>query len=350
MKKITLFTDPHLGTERQAHTTRESAKALQFSLYMSARTVVDASPYPVFCLGDLLDKANNPEAIVLQAYEVGSRCKQVLSGNHDETNRLGVVTTLAALAEMGVPVCQAPDLSTPFFDVLDSIYMVPHHASQEVFEQAIRDAAQHAAETRDGLASYLMLHCNYDFTLAIEDNTLNLSRDLAEEVGDAFDYIFIGHEHNGGAYLDGKVVVLGNIHPTSFHDVGDKFSYELDTETAELTKTLVWSKAIHYRELKLNDPIPDLTSVQFIDVRGVEAVENAAEVSDYINELRKAAAECGNELFAVRSKVDIKDALDGVDSEAEGITVEDLKTRIGAELEGTDLADLFKELVAEVNQ
>lgn len=345
--KITLFTDPHLGTERQAHTTRASAKALQQALYEKAMLVVKSSSLPKFCLGDLLDRANNPEATVLQAYNVGIECDSVLSGNHDETNREGVVTTLGALAEMGVRVCAAPDISTPYFDTRESLYMVPHHASQELFEQAVRDAAAHAAETRDGLASYLMLHCNYDFTLAIEDNTLNLSRALAEEIGDAFDYIFIGHEHNGSTHLDGKVVILGNIHPTSFHDIGDKFIYELDTETAELSKRIVWAKNAHYLELKLGDPIPDLTSIEFIDVRGSEAVENAAEVANYINELRAAGTDC---LYAVRSKVDIKDSLDGVNVEIEGITTEDLHTRISTELEGSDLADLFKELAAEAKQ
>ena len=94
--KITLFTDPHLGTERQAHTTRASAKALQQALYQKAMLVVKSSSLPKFCLGDLLDKANNPEATVLQAYNVGIECDSVLSGNHDETNREGVVTTLGA--------------------------------------------------------------------------------------------------------------------------------------------------------------------------------------------------------------------------------------------------------------
>lgn len=350
MTKIALFTDPHLGTDRQAHTTRASAKALQQSIYEQTMQVVNSTTLPIYCLGDLFDKANNSEAVLLQGYNAGIECEAVLSGNHDETNRVGVVTSLGALAEMGVRVCAAPDISTPYFDTKESIYMVPHHASQELFEQGIRDAAQHAAETRDGLASYLMLHCNYDFTLAIEDNTLNLSRELAEEIGDAFDYIFIGHEHNGGTYLDGKVVVLGNIHPTSFHDIGDKYMYVLDTETAELTKELVWSKSARYLELKLGDTIPDLTGIQFIDVRGSGTVENAVDVANFINELRKCAAECGDSLFAVRNKVDIKDALDGVDSDVEGITVEDLKTRISKELEGTELADLFKELVAEAAQ
>lgn len=344
---ITLFTDPHLGTERQAHTTRASAKFLQTALYTAAMNVIQSSKLPVYCLGDLVDKANNNEATVLQAYNVGIACEGVLSGNHDETNREGVVTTLGALAEMGVRVCAAPDISTPYFDCFQSIYMVPHHASQELFEQALRDAAAHAAETRNGLASYLMLHCNYDFTLAIEDNTLNLSRAVAEEIGDAFDFIFIGHEHNGSTHLDGKVVVLGNIHPTSFHDVSDKYTYTLKTETAELTKHLVWSKADHYLELKLGDEIPDLAGKQFIDVRGSEAVENAAEVAAYINEIRSKG---DASLFAVRSKVDIKDSLDGVDSEVTGITTEDLHSRITAELAGTELADLFKELALEARQ
>lgn len=353
MKNITIFTDPHLGTARQAHTTRESSANLQMSLYWQAMAIVNTSEHPKLCVGDLFDKSFNKEEIIAQGYNVASQCWMTLAGNHDETNREGTMSSLRLLKEQGVPICAAPNLTDPYFDCFESIYMVPHHASQEIFEVAMQQAAAHAAENRDGLASYLFLHCNYDFDLDTSDNTLNLRRDLAKELIGAFDYIFIGHEHNGSTDLGGQVVVLGNTHPTSFHDIGDKFIYHLELDTAELTKELVWSQDDLYREIKLGGEVPNLHGVQFVDVVGAEAVANAVEVSEFVREIWKAGEymEGGvvcNELFAVRNKVEIKDSLQDVDTEIEGVVAEDLQTRIARDLDGSDLAPLFNELVQKV--
>lgn len=356
MKRLTIFTDPHIGTSRSAHTTRESSAALKETLYAKAMSIVTDATNPVLCAGDLFDKAFNPEATIVQGYNIANRCWMTLAGNHDESNREGTVTSLRAIAEMGAQVCLAPNLSTPYFESFESIYMVPHHASQELFENAMREAAAHAAANRDGLASYLFLHCNYNFDLATDDNTLNLTEGLAKELISSFDYIFIGHEHNGSTHLGGQVVVLGNCHPTSFHDIGDKFIYHLELDTAELTKELVWSAAEGYRQIKLGSEIPDLSGVQFVDVMGTEAVANAVEVSEFIREVWRAGEyESGealkkcNDLIAVRNRVDIKDSLSDVDTDVSPVELVDLKTRIARDLEGSDLAETFNELVNDVS-
>lgn len=355
MNRLTIFTDPHLGTSRAAHTTRESSKALQDGLYSAAMKVVNEATNPVICVGDLFDKAFNPERILVQGYNVASRCKKTLAGNHDMSNREGTVTSLDALADMGVQICRTPNLTDPYFEADESIYMVPHHASQEVFEQAMKNAAAHAAEHRQGVASYLFLHCNYDFDLAVEDSTLNLTQDLAKDLISAFDYIFIGHEHNPSTHLGGQVVVLGNLRPTSFHDVSEKFIYHLELDTAELTKELVWSKDQAYREIKLGSEIPDLTGVQFVSVIGTEAVANAADVHQFIQDIWKASfykpeGEDGmvSEMFAVRNKVEIRDSLMDTDTSIGEVKVADLRTKIAEDLKDTDLEPLFNELLKVV--
>lgn len=355
MKNITIFTDPHLGVSRTAHTTRDSSKLLQDQLYIQAKNIVGGAKHPLICVGDLFDKAFNPERILVQGYNVASRCKKTLAGNHDMSNREGTVTSLDALADMGVQICRTPNLTDPYFEADESIYMVPHHASQEVFEQAMKNAAAHAAEHRQGVASYLFLHCNYDFDLAVEDSTLNLTQDLAKDLIIAFDYIFIGHEHNPSTHLGGQVVVLGNTHPTSFHDVGDKFIYHLELDTAELTTELVWSKDQAYREIKLGSEIPDLEGVQFVSVIGTEAVANAADVHQFIQDIWKASffkpeGEPGviSQMLAVRNKVEIRDSLMDTDTEIGEVKVADLRSKIAEDLKGTDLEPLFNELIREV--
>lgn len=345
MKKLTIFTDPHIGTRRQAHTTRESAAALTQALYQQAMAIVENAESPVFCAGDLFDRANNPETTLVQGYNVASRCWMTLSGNHDELNRLGEMTSLQAIAEMGATVCSAPDLSTAYFDSFESIYMVPHHASQELFEAAMKSAAEHATTNRDGLASFLFLHCNYNFDLAIEDNTLNLTEALAVQLTKAFDYILIGHEHNGSTHLDGRVVVLGNHHPSSYHDLSDKYVYHLDLETAELTKTCIWSKATSFAEIRMGSELPDLSEVQFVDVTGIADAAGALEVAEFIQAIWKA----GPELLAVRNSVQIGDHLAGTNLEDSRPALVDLKATIAEDLAGSDLLPLFNALMQELS-
>ena len=344
----TIFTDPHLGTRRAAHTTRSSADALRQSLYWQAMSIVNGSPHPKLCVGDLFDKAQNDEATLVQGFNVASQCEMTLSGNHDELNREGVVTSLQALKDMGVPICSAPDLSKPYFTADGAIYMVPHHASNELFIEACLLAAQHASVNRDGQASYLFLHCNYNFPMKLEDNTLNLPEDIAVDLGQAFDFIFIGHEHNPSEHLDGKVIILGNTHPTSFSDISDKFIYHLEVETAELTKERVWSMDNSYRQLKLGDDIPDLEGVQFVEVIGTDKAENAGawKASFYKPEGEDNMI---SDLFAVRNKVDVVDALSDVDTDIGSVSVDNLKDTIAKELAGTDLLPIYQALVAEVS-
>lgn len=343
MTSYTLFTDPHLGTRRAAHTTRESSKRLTLHLYAQALGIVESYPHPI-CLGDLFDRAFNDEATLVQGYAVASRCLFTLAGNHDEVNREGAVTTLRALQALNVPLSAGPDLSSPFFTANDDgLYSVPHHASQELFEQALLQAAQHAAENRAGKFAALLLHCNYNVPFKTEDDTLNLTPELAEQLLADFDLILLGHEHRPAAYFDGRVVVMGNTHPTSFADISDKFAYHLDAETGELSRELIWSQASGYREIKVGEEIGDLAGVQFVDVVGLAGAEDAVAVAEFVQQVWAAAPEA----YAVRNNVQIGDHLADVE-EAERPALVDLKSKISADLEGSDLLPLYEQLVKEV--
>ncbi len=343
--RITLFTDPHLGTRRTAHTTRESSKKLTAALYEQAMRIVTNAENPV-CLGDLFDKSANPEEIIVQGFNVASRCRWTLAGNHDCSNRADTVTSLDAIKEMGCSIISSPNLHAPYFDAHGPLYFVPHHASQQLFEQAMVDAASHAADERAGKASVLMLHCNYDQPFAKEDDTLNLSPAVAEQLLVAFDYIFLGHEHKPSKHLDGRVVILGNTHVTSFADISDKYCYTLSIgdDHVSLDKQLIWSTSERFREIRFGDEIHDLTGVQFVSVFGIAEAEQSVAVADFVQEIWAGGAD----LLAVRNNVMIGQAFNEVQEPGES-KLGDLKAHIAAELQGTDLADLFSTLAAEVS-
>lgn len=338
---VNLFSDPHLGTQRAAHTTRDSAQRLQDALYRQA--LLASSSDSNICLGDLLDRATNPEAVLVQGFNVAQRCKLVMAGNHDELNRTGVVTTLRALEQMGAPIVASPDISTPFFYTWNQFWIVPHHASQTLFEKAMFEARSNADAQDDG-HKYLLLHTNYDVPFDTEDSTLNLSPEMAEEMLKSFDRVFTGHEHNPKTHFNDRLVIVGNVHATSYSDISDKFVWHLDTRTDELTKTCIWKKADNYREIKFGDPVPDLAGVQFVDVIGAEPVDNGVEVAEYVRSIWNA----GNTLIAVRNNVEIIDHLasDGIDTSSPALV--NLSQRIHDDLEGSDLQPYYQSLVKRV--
>lgn len=343
--RYTLFTDPHLGTRRAAHTTRESSKKLTAALYEQAMRIVTNAENPV-CLGDLFDKSANPEEIIVQGFNVASRCRWTLAGNHDCSNRADTVTSLDAIKEMGCSIISSPNLHAPYFDAHGPLYFVPHHASQQLFEQAMLDAASHAADDRAGKSSVLMLHCNYDQPFATEDDTLNLSPAIAQKLLESFDYIFLGHEHRPSKHFDGRVVILGNSHVTSYADISDKLVYHLDItdESIELREELIWSRQHRFAEVRYVAGLPDLEGVQFIDVIGKAEADAAVDVADFIQKVWAAAPDA----LAVRNSVDVGKL--ALEDDADRPALVDIRQRIAADLEGSDLLDLYNELAKETTR
>ncbi len=348
MTTFTLFTDPHLGTRRAAHTTRESSKRLTDALYQQAKTIVENGQRPI-CLGDLFDRAFNDEATLVQGYNIASNCEFTLAGNHDETNREGNVPSLRALGQMGVTIVAAQGLSEPHFEVwTDGIYVVPHHASQDLFQKALALAANDAANLRSGKPAVLMLHCNYalaDF-MAKDDATLNLPESLVVRLLEHFDLILLGHDHNPRTYLDGRVVILGNTHPTSFSDISDKYSYtlEITDDAVALEQRLIWSKKTGFATLQFGDyeGLAGLHSAEFIEVIGTAGADQAAEVSDFLQEIWRAAPGA----YAVRNSVQVAGvSLDDEDLEPPKLV--NLHEKIAQDLAGSDLQELFSELAKE---
>lgn len=341
--KYNLFSDPHLGTKRAAHTTAESAQRLKDMLYTNALGA--SRPLNSLCLGDLFDRAYNDEVTLVQGYQIAHRCEYLLSGNHDETNRQGATTSLHALKEMGAPIVSCEDLSTPYFDQFKEFWMVPHHASQENFDLALQDAAGSTEAFPERKHKYLLLHCNYNCPFDTEDSTLNLSPEMAEYLLQHFTRIFIGHEHNSKTLFGDRLVIMGNTHPTSFSDISDKFRWELDATTNELTPIRIWQENHCYREINFGDPVPDLSGVQFVDVIGAEAVENGVEVAEYVRSIWNTS----NTLIAVRNNVQIIDHLadaDGIDTSSPALV--NLGQRINDDLEGSDLQGYYQSLVKRV--
>lgn len=346
---INFATDFHLGTRRQAHTTNSSSAALGREISAHALRIVEEFK-PVF-LGDLFDKTNNPEAVLVEGYRVAQHCSLILGGNHDLKNRQGEISTLMALCEfpdITDKVVSQSSLDAASFkrvEMPDAIlYAVPHHASQAVFEQALLDVCKQPES--DGVAEIVLLHCSYNCSFSEgNDASLNLTPEMADHLLNRFDFVLSGHEHNHSVHKWGRLIMLGNHHPTSFSDIADKYVWHY--ADGEMTKTLVWAKDDGYLQVPYGTPIDSLAleGVQFIDVIGSEKIGTGPEVSSYMNKLRETAPD----VFMMRQNVDLIDPLKDVTVSSKP-SITDLGARVAADLAGSDLVGVWEELKAESEQ
>ena len=368
---LTLFSDPHLGTARKAHTTPESSKRLNQLIFKQCLKVsrynADELYNENFCLGDLFDKTNNDEATLLQGAEICKNVDLIMAGNHDVANREGVVSTLHALSEVVADsfdeegrvlhttmFCMPPETvggSTYYRTraTCAEFWVVPHHPSQEAFIRTLHNVMDKVQEAGDH-NHYLLLHCNVNFELAGDnDAVLNLPDEMTEQLLQHFKRIFVGHEHNPYTRFDDRLVVVGNTFPTSFSDVSDKYLWQLDGLRDELQKVSIWKKSKHYLELPYGTDLAEVKTPeawQFIDVVGREAVATGVEVSKYLNDVRKSLPNA----LMVRQNVELVDVLDRVDVAGDKPALVNLEERIRADLEGSDLVTTWNELHAEASK
>lgn len=333
--KLNIFTDPHLGVSRKAHTTATSSARLNDALFEQALSC-KRTETPNFIAGDLFDKSHNNERVIAQAIDVATGAI-VLAGNHDMSNRADDVTSLQ-LVETALPdsVVITPEFDKPYYaQVYPGVFAVPHHASQELFMEALAAARDDAAEIAG--RNYLFVHCNRGQLPTGQDapdSILVLPEDIEAELLKTFQCILYGHEHRPADYHDGRVIVLGNTHPTGFADISDKYRYVLDTDTGDVEQHLIWSKDEHYADLEIGDPLPSNPALQFIDVHGFGTRQDVAK---YMQEVWDTYPNA----FAVRSLCQYDDAVGGP---SDSMDFHDIPAMIDKDLEGTDLLPLLREL------
>jgi len=349
MIKIRLFTDPHIGLNRTSHTTPESRARLRGSLVESIASVIttrtDAAS-KVFCLGDLYDRFDVDNKSLLEGLEAFSYCSEVIAGNHDFSNRKDIVSSLSVLRELGAPktyVYPKPNQVGAYKQLSGNpsepmeYWFIDHKLNQELFEASLDDAF-----TRSANSSLLFLHCNYETPFASQETTLNLTRDKAKQLLTKFSHIFIGHEHVPRTDLAGKVVILGNTHPTSFSDISDKFCYDVTIDKGIVSKIQshkIWSMNDNYLKTTWQE-LSDITALpetlQFIDVVGEAEPQHMAGIAKQVADLWRMP----NKLLMVRNNVSVVRE-DKPVSEDFHVRCESIPARISNELAGTKMGDTW---------
>jgi len=353
MNKVGIFSDPHLGLNRRAHTTAGSRENLARDLFYQAVGIANGlhnEGVATLCLGDLFDKSNNTEFTIAQGISVASECHLVLGGNHDVTNRKGTVCSF----EIVETACRNTEFVQPevgnmkyqgrYLEEAEvGVWAIPHQSSQQLFDEAVETIIAQSDENMEGKLEIVILHCNYECGYADNEISLNLTSEQADKLLDRFDYVFIGHEHESRVLKDGRLIITGNTHPTSFSDISDKFVWYI-TEDNEVVSKKIWDKESGYIQFDVREAYTDKSEgYSFISVEGELSQEDYVGMADFMVKLWAANPQA----LMIRNNVKVKTS-DNV--EEVGLTeIDNLPAHIKEELkDDEEMLETFNEYLEKV--
>jgi len=314
---------------------------LKEKLYTTVQEAIDVD-CPVICLGDLFDTFDTDNTSLLAGIDTYKKCALTLFGNHDLSNRVDLLSSIevADYLENGEDTFRhSAKESWASCKAIDGLefWFVDHKLTQDVFEGALDHALDHAK-----LGDVLLLHSNYDSPFATQESTLNLTRDKAETLLTKFSYIFMGHEHASKEDFDGRLILLGNTHPTGFSDISDKFVWDIEIEADKITsiqKQIIWSADEGHLVVDWTD-LSELESigskVEFLEVKGVADQQHMPLIASQVAALWNLSPN----LLMVRNNVTATGGISLVEV-TEHTRCQSVPERISTELAGTKLQPLW---------
>jgi DNA repair exonuclease SbcCD nuclease subunit len=280
---LTVLSDLHIGAIRSAGTTPTTQYELRKHLLAKFKDLLPETG-DLLLNGDLFDTNNIPISDVLQTYIIlndwltqHTDSKLYNStGNHDASKTSTVLSSFQFLGKL-------LKLAKPerYFHVEEPTmtphgYIIPHLRNQDLFDLALAKVPE---------CNFLFVHANYDNGFAAQsDQSLNVSRDQAE--ASKARIVVFGHEHH--KRLAGKVIIPGNQIASSVSDwlspqdkgyvtiVDGKLQYNISATREQEFADLDWQTL-------------EVTDHKFVRVTGEAAAEEASEVVNAINKLRKTS-------------------------------------------------------------
>ena len=305
-----IINDVHIGVARKGGTTPASQEALRGFLFAGLRKLLEGSDEDTLVtLGDLFDDFSIPMRDWVETFQVLTEWLDkghhlvLVAGNHDNSPRADKVSSFTAL---GAVLKESYKHSVKVIDVGQSGWVdndtlaIAHCANQDLFNLEIAKALKACPRN-------LLVHCNYANGFAAEsDHSLNLSMEQAAELANNGTRVIFAHEHQAREDLNGKVVVLGNQHPTSVSDClgnSHKYAHILGDEDhgsdGALTKVETWREDGSFVLADWQD-LADVDG-QFVRVTGTAT---AAQASDVVNAI--AAFRQRSDAFVITNAVRVE--------------------------------------------
>lgn len=344
MSKLRIFSDPHLGVNRVANTTIDSRRLMQLEATSQCRLAATkhSSDESIICVGDLFDGGKVSNETLSDAYDICQSIDIVVGGNHDMSNNSKDTTSFDLLNKFESSLVNN-EVSNKTFDAYEyddgaKIIAVPHHSTQELFNETLKDLI-------DVQGDALFLHCTYDFNIESSNTSINLTPDQAEELLKNFKRIFIGHEHAPSEHMGGGVIMVGSTLPFNMGEIGDRYVYTYDTDTDNLTRDVIWDASTQFADLVYSTEISEDfvlgTTVQFVDINGSVPSEHGPELAAWVAGLWQS----NPQLLMVRNQVKVG-VMEGNQIGTKEAVLRDLSATIEGELEDSDLKpvwDKYKE-------
>lgn len=284
-----ILNDLHLGVNRVAGTTPQSAANLKTYMFNQFGRLLNAANEDLVILGDLFDGYSVSNADLLLAYQnlqewlTRGHKLTMVQGNHDCSNDSSKLSSFHLL-------CELLDIESVqgFRTLPDGTQIISHVLNQDLFDATL---------SRVQPGKYLLLHCNYDNHFAVNsDHSLNITKAQVEAL--PVEFVVFAHEHHARTALDGKVFVAGNQFPSSIADClgGDK-AYTRLTDVGPV-RVPFWAAAESYVEMPWDAQV--LTTAEFVRLSGRCEPERAAEMSNMVAQYRR-----GSGAYIVSNAVEI---------------------------------------------
>ena len=286
-----VISDTHLAVTRSGGTTPQSQQALRDYLRESlANLLAKYEGEHVVVNGDLFDAFQVDTAELIKTYEILAKHKgglTLIMGNHDASAKADRVSSFHLLCHFLKEVMPGSfrmiDHNDGFTEVFNNVYAVSHCMNQALFDLEIEKASAF-----DGKGRYLLLHANFKNGHAEHsDHSLNVNDEQIAALMRAGWVVVFGHEHVGGEFRSGRVIIVGNNFPSSVSDCIDdpiKNALIIDANGHRYVET--WNAETKYIEVDWRD-LSNLDGYDFIRVTGEATAIEAAEVIKAISSLRQ---------------------------------------------------------------
>lgn len=304
--------DTHLGVQRSAGTTPDSAAALTGWMQEQFASILNRVDEDLIVLGDLFDTYQVPLKTVLDTMSLLSMWLEkghklyLIPGNHDlstDSSKMSSFQFLGAVFKNHPRVVYQQGGG----HITEDVYAISHVTNQDLFDLELSKVPK---------CKYLLVHANYDNNFAKEsDHSLNMSREQVEAA--PVEVVFFAHEHYYREDLRGKVFISGNQFPSSVSDClhkTDKFMTRLGDKPERI---MTWATAGGiegggYAELDWRNP--EASDAHFIRFIGSCKAEEAADMANVIAAYRKAS-----KAFVVTNAVKVGSDTEGAELELDSL-------------------------------
>ena len=287
---LKITTDWHIGVKRNAGTTPGSAEKLGAYLHSALHDALFSDLKSAHIIaGDIFDRFTVDTADLIHTYttlakwlDISNEQLVLMRGNHDYQPRGASASSFDLLTH--ILSAQFPDQVVVVTEPTEwrQFIFIPHLPNNEILQLEID-------KLRDVSRRIIIFHANLDNPWAAESqNSLNVSMDAANALVAQGNIVCFGHEHQPRTLNGGKIIVLGNVVPSSVSDcLGNDTKYHTLVDGLDVTRVPVLNVREVFCEMDWKELDETPAHMQFVRVTGDCTSNEAAGMISAVSKLRQ---------------------------------------------------------------